>query len=58
MGCDIEYYLDHDLIGLSAQEFLAEFKKRIVPLPLVFTGLDESPYSGNITLSRRPSRQR
>ena len=51
MGCDIEYYLDHDLIGLSAQEFLAEFKKRIVPLPLVFTGLDESPYSGNITLS-------
>lgn len=51
MGCDIEYYLDHDLIGLSAQEFLAEFKKRIVPLSLVFTGLDESPYSGNITLS-------
>ena len=32
MGCDIEYYLDHDFIGLSAAEFLAEFKKRIAPL--------------------------
>ena len=50
MGCDIEYYLDHDFIGLSAKEFLSEFKKRIAPLPLVFTGLDESPYSENVTL--------
>ena len=50
MGCDIEYYLDHDFIELSAKEFLSEFKKRIAPLLLVFTGLDESPYSENTTL--------
>lgn len=50
MGCDIEYYLDHDLNGLPAQEFLTEFKKRIAPLPLVFTGLEESPYAENATL--------
>jgi len=51
MGCDIEYYLDHDFIGLSAAEFLAEFKKRIAPLPLMFTGMDDSPYSKNEPLS-------
>ena len=39
MGCDIEYYLDHDLSGLSAQEFLEEFKRRVTPLPVVLTGL-------------------
>ncbi len=32
MGCDIDYYLDHDLINLNAQEFLEEFKKRVAPL--------------------------
>lgn len=42
MGCDIDYYLDHDLTGLSAQEFLSEFKKRIAPLPVVFTGMPET----------------
>ena len=32
MGCDVDYYLDHDLINLNAQEFLEEFKKRVAPL--------------------------
>ena len=61
MGCDIEYYLDHDLIGLSAQEFLEEFKRRVAPLPVVLTGLSEvypttnwnkgSPYRHNELLA-------
>ena len=60
MGCDIEYYLDHNLIGLSAQEFLEEFKRRVAPLPVVLTGLPEvypnmdwdkgSPYRHNAIL--------
>ncbi|MBR0100043.1 MAG: hypothetical protein IJP90_10070 [Treponema sp.] len=41
MGCDITYYLDHDLIGLSALEFFEEFKRRVAPLPVVLTGLSE-----------------
>ncbi len=36
MGCDITYYLDHDLINLNAQEFLEEFKKRVAPLEVLF----------------------
>ena len=47
MGCDIDYYLDHDFIGITAQEFLAEFKRRITPLAVSFTGYDESPYAQN-----------
>ena len=47
MGCDVDYYLDHDFIGLSAQEFLEEFKKRIAPLSVTFTGFDKSPYAEN-----------
>lgn len=47
MGCDLDYYLDHDFIGLSAQEFLEEFKKRIAPLSITFTGFDKSPYAQN-----------
>jgi len=60
MGCDITYYFDHDLIGLSAQDFLANFKRRVAPLPVVLTGLPEvypnmdwdkgSPYRHNATL--------
>lgn len=47
MGCDIDYYLDHDFVGLSAQEFLEEFKRRIAPLSVTFTGFAESPYARN-----------
>ena len=47
MGCDMEYYLDHDLRSLSAADFLAEFKRRVAPIPVVLTGMDESPYANN-----------
>ena len=40
MGCDIDYYLDYDFSELSAQEFLAEFKRRVAPLPVVLTGME------------------
>ena len=45
MGCDLEYFLDHNLIGFSAQEFLKEFKKRVAPLSVSLTGIDQSPYA-------------
>ena len=47
VGCDIDYFLDHDFIGLSAQEFLEEFKRRVAPLSVTFTGFAESPYARN-----------
>ena len=47
MGCDIDYFLDHDFVGLSAQEFLEEFKRRVAPLSVIFTGFAESPYARN-----------
>lgn len=34
MGCNIQYFLDHDLAVNSTDSFLAEFKKRIAPVQL------------------------
>ena len=47
MGCDIDYYLDHDFGGLDAKGFLEEFKRRVAPLEVGFTGFDKSPYANN-----------
>jgi len=47
VGCDLNYFLDHDFIGLSAKEFLDEFKRRIEPLSVSFVGFDGSPYAQN-----------
>ncbi len=45
MGCDIAYYLDHDFDNMTPLGFLLEFKKRIKPLNVVFTGSDDTPYT-------------
>ena len=34
MGCDIQYFLDHDFDNLSPEVFLQEFKKRISSVQL------------------------
>lgn len=45
MGCDIDYHLDHDFTNFTPEGFLNEFKKRIAPLEVEFTGWGTSPYT-------------
>ena len=44
MGCDIAYYLDHDFSDMTPKGFIKEFKKRIKPLDVTFTGFEGTPY--------------
>lgn len=45
MGCDLAYYLNHDFSDMTPQGFLREFKKRIKPLNVIFTGFEGTPYT-------------